>query len=67
MSTLKTVTLCSECKKFRPYPDGIYGDCTRLQKTSIVEKTTGYCSHAEPKTPPIPEIDDHDVSGLLDD
>lgn len=58
---------CSECKYYRPFPDGLYGQCTHLCKTATVEKPTDYCSHAETKAPPLPEHDDHSVSGLLDE
>ncbi len=57
---------CSECGKFKPFPDGIYGECHRLLITTIV-KTDDYCSYAVPKDKPLPEYDDHDVSGLIDE
>ena len=63
----ENATVCSKCGKFKPFPDGIYGECHRLQKVTTIVKTDDYCSYAVPKVPPLPEYDDHDVSGLLDD
>ena len=58
------VITCRECKYFRAYTDGTYGNCTRTINRGAVVKTTDYCSYADY---PLPEVDDHDVSGLLDD
>ena len=67
MHEYRIVTFCSECKHFYPFFNPPYGKCSRRHLDDEVVKTTDYCSYAVPKAPPIPEIDDHDVSGLLDD
>ena len=58
------VIFCKDCKYFRAYTDGTYGNCTRTVNHGAVYRKTDYCSYAEL---PLPEIDDHDVSGLLED
>ena len=58
------VIFCKDCKYFRPIPNSDYGTCQKHNFHGAVVKSTDYCSYAEL---PLPEIDDHDVSGLLDD
>ena len=58
------VILCKDCKHFRAFPEEPYGLCTRLPKTALIVKSNDYCSSADY---PLPEYDDHNVSGLLDD
>ena len=61
------VTRCSECKYFYPFFNQHYGKCSRRHLDDEVVKTADYCSYAVPKDLPVPEYDDHEVSGLLDD
>lgn len=56
---------CGSCRHFRQIPDTDYGTCLRaLRNGGSVMKTTDYCSYAEL---PLPEADDHTVSGLLEE
>ena len=64
MPEKRFVTLCGECRNFRPIPNSDYGTCQKHNFHGAVVKSTDYCSYAEL---PLPEIDDHDVSGLLED
>ena len=56
---------CGSCRHFRQIPDTDYGTCLRaLRNGGSIMKTTDYCSYAEL---PLPEADDHTVSGLLEE
>ena len=59
------ITPCSECEHFRSFGNG-YGECCHSPSRTAVMKTTDFCSYAKKKVP-LPEFDDHTVSGLLDD
>ena len=65
------IILCKDCKKYRPFPDSVYGQCTRLLNNCYtIEKRTDYCSHAEQKYDDISDIVDnaqHTSSGLLEE
>lgn len=64
MPEKRFVITCRECKFFRAYTDGTYGNCTRTINHGAVYRTSDYCSYAELA---VPEFDDHDVSGLLEE
>ena len=64
MPEKRFVTICSECKHFKPFAEPDYGECMKKMFRGAILKTTDYCSYAEL---PLPEHDDHTVSGLLDD
>lgn len=56
---------CGSCRHFRQIPDTNYGTCVRvLRNGGGVRKTADFCSYAEL---PLPDADDHTVSGLLDE
>ena len=60
-----TIIPCGSCRHFRQIPDTDYGTCQRsMRNGGAVMKTNDYCSYGEL---PLPEADDHDVSGLLDE
>ena len=52
---------CICCRKYKPFGNG-YGECNVFKHTM---KDNDFCSYAEERQ--LPEYDDHDVSGLLDD
>lgn len=64
MPEKRYIVTCRECKYFRPYTDGTYGNCTRAINHSAVYRKSDFCSYTEPA---VPEFDDHDVSGLLEE
>ena len=56
----------------------VYGECRCRKYSECVVKETDYCSYAVPSNPakrgreifrkePLPDYDDHDVSGLVDE
>lgn len=67
MPEKRLVITCRECKFFRAYTDGTYGNCARTVNHGAVYRKTDFCNYAEQKEVPLPEIDDHDVSGLIDE
>ena len=68
------VVRCSECEHFRPFhssSDSLYGHCLNRQFYGVTVRTHDFCSYASEKREqeklPIPEYDDHNTSGLLEE
>ena len=64
MPEKRFVTTCRECRYFRLFKDETYGSCTRFHFRDIVVRKDDFCSYAEL---PLPLIDDHNVSGIIDE
>lgn len=64
MPEKRFIITCRECKYFRAYTDGTYGNCMRTINHGAVYRTSDFCSYAEMT---VSDIDNHDVSGLLEE
>lgn len=49
ITDVTAVVHCSECKNFKPFPDGKYGNCMSFPCKDCVMKPTDYCSYGESK------------------
>ena len=56
---------CAECEHFHDFGNG-YGECNKFGIRGTIMRPCDFCSYAKKKVP-LPEFDDHTVSGLLDD
>jgi hypothetical protein len=64
MPEQRYVITCGECRRFRKFSLNPYGECLDRASYGQVMKESDFCSRAEL---PLPLIDDHTISGLIDE